>query len=80
MGHSMRIGSLLWYILNGMPFAEAMAKGRWTTPESFHLYLRQHMQTLAPHLESNEGLYHELHECACNVRVTGCWATEPSES
>ncbi|KAM5539837.1 hypothetical protein V8D89_006650 [Ganoderma adspersum] len=28
-GHSARIGSLLWHLLNGMPFMEAMAKGRW---------------------------------------------------
>ena len=44
-GHSARIGSLLWYLLNGMPFREAMAKGRWQSTSSFHLSkLFQHRQ------------------------------------
>ena len=61
LGHSARIGSLLWYLLNGMPFAEAMAKGRWQSTSSFHLYLRKHTQVLAPHLEQQPNLYSELH-------------------
>lgn len=60
-GHSSRIGSLLWYILNGMPFAEAMVKGCWQSLRSFHLYLRKHAQVLAPFLQDKEPLYAEPH-------------------
>nr|VWO94057.1 Uncharacterized protein [Ganoderma boninense] len=59
-GHSARIGSLLWHLLNGMPFMEAMAKGRWQSVSSFHLYLRQHAQVLSPHLQARPHLYSEL--------------------
>ncbi len=59
-GHSARIGSLLWHLLNGMPFLEAMAKGRWQSLTSFHIYLRQHAQVLAPHLQARPHIYSEL--------------------
>ena len=77
----MRALALLWYILNGVPFSDAMSKGHWTTPESFHLYLRRRTQILVPHLETSElDLYHELHECAREVRVTEHRAVNPTRS
>ncbi|KAH9910263.1 uncharacterized protein BXZ73DRAFT_83785 [Epithele typhae] len=49
-GHSLRIGSLLCYALNGFSLADCMVKGRWHSQSSFQLYLRKHADVLQPHL------------------------------
>ena len=66
-GHSARIGSLLWYLLNGMPFQEAMTKGQWASSSSFNLYLRRHAQVLAPYLQARLDLQAELNRRVLDV-------------
>ena len=50
-GHSIRIGSTLKYLLQGMPFDVMKVKGRWSS-NTFTLYLRKHVQILAPYIQA----------------------------
>ena len=50
-GHGIRIGSTLEYLLRGMPFDIMKVKGRWSS-DAFTLYLRKHMQILAPYIQA----------------------------
>ncbi|KAE9395165.1 hypothetical protein BT96DRAFT_997856 [Gymnopus androsaceus JB14] len=50
--HGIRIGSVLEYLLRGMPFIVMQVKGRWAGP-SFIKYLRQHAEILAPYMQAN---------------------------
>ncbi|KAE9383208.1 hypothetical protein BT96DRAFT_968644 [Gymnopus androsaceus JB14] len=50
--HGIRIGSVLEYLLRGMPFIVMQVKGRWAGP-SFTKYLRQHAEVLAPYMQAN---------------------------
>jgi len=49
-GHSIRIGSTLKYLLRGMPFNVMKVKGWWSS-DAFILYLRKHVQILAPYIQ-----------------------------
>jgi hypothetical protein len=50
--HGIRIGSVLEYLLRGMPFPVMQVKGRWAG-QSFTKYLRQHAEILAPYMQAN---------------------------
>jgi len=50
-GHRIRIGSMLEYLLQGMPFNIMKVKGWWSS-NTFILYLRKHMQILAPYIQA----------------------------
>ncbi|KIK04370.1 hypothetical protein K443DRAFT_93217, partial [Laccaria amethystina LaAM-08-1] len=50
-GHGIRIRSTLEYLLRGMPFDVMKVKGRWSS-DAFILYLRKHMQMLAPYIQA----------------------------
>ncbi|KIJ06928.1 hypothetical protein PAXINDRAFT_91249 [Paxillus involutus ATCC 200175] len=58
-GHSLRIGGTLHYLLNGVPFDMVKTMGRWSS-ESFTLYLRHHALVLAPFLQHQPELMHNL--------------------
>lgn len=58
-GHSLRIGSTLFYLLNNVPFDVVKTMGRWSG-ESFTLYLRHHALVLAPFLQSEPELLNSL--------------------
>ena len=50
-GHSIRIGSMLKYLLQGVPFKVMKTKGRWAG-DSFQLYLRKHAVVIAPYIQA----------------------------
>ena len=50
-GHSIRIGSTLEYLLSGVPFDVMKVKGWWSS-DAFTLYLRKHVQILAPYIQA----------------------------
>ena len=50
-GHGIRIGSMLEYLLRGVPFDVMKAKGRWAG-DSFLLYLRKHAIVIAPYIQA----------------------------
>ncbi|KAF8961377.1 hypothetical protein BDZ97DRAFT_1616394, partial [Flammula alnicola] len=50
-GHSLRIGSVLEYLLRGLSFETVKALGRWTG-DSFKRYLRRHAAILAPYIQN----------------------------
>ncbi|KAF8833786.1 hypothetical protein BDN67DRAFT_998878 [Paxillus ammoniavirescens] len=58
-GHSLRIGGTLHYLLNSVPFDVVKTMGRWSS-ESFTLYLRHHALVLAPFLQHQPELMHNL--------------------
>jgi hypothetical protein len=49
-GHSIRIGSVLKYLLRGISFEVVKTHGRWSS-NAFQLYLRDHGDILAPYLQ-----------------------------
>lgn len=49
-GHGIRIGSTLEYLLRGVPFDVMKVKGCWSS-NAFTLYLRKHVQILAPYIQ-----------------------------
>jgi hypothetical protein len=51
-GHSIRIGSVLEYLLRGVPFEVVKTHGRWSS-NAFLLYLRQHANILAPYIQES---------------------------
>ena len=50
-GHSIRIGSTLEYLLQGVPFDVMKTKGCWAG-DSFQLYLRKHTVIIAPYIQA----------------------------
>ncbi|KAL1739714.1 hypothetical protein HDZ31DRAFT_68656 [Schizophyllum fasciatum] len=50
-GHGLRIGSVLEYLLRGLPFEVVKQIGRWAS-DSFQKYLRKHAQILAPYMQA----------------------------
>ena len=50
-GHGIRIGLTLEYLLRGVPFNVMKVKGRWSS-DAFVLYLRKHVQILAPYIQA----------------------------
>ena len=58
-GHSLRIGSTLFYLLKGVPFDIVKVIGRWAG-EVFTLYLRNHVLILAPFLQADQHLFNQL--------------------
>ncbi|KIK94236.1 hypothetical protein PAXRUDRAFT_460585 [Paxillus rubicundulus Ve08.2h10] len=51
-GHSLRIGSILFYLLKGIPFDVVKVMGRWAGEAC----LRHHVLILAPFLQANQPL------------------------
>lgn len=49
--HGLRIGSVLEYLLRGIPFDVVKTMGRWSS-DSFTLYLRKHAVVLAPYIQN----------------------------
>ena len=52
LGHGIRVGSTLEYLLRGVPFDVVKAKGCWQS-EAFKGYLRKHAQIMAPYTQAN---------------------------
>ena len=52
LGHGIRVGSTLEYLLRGVPFDVVKAKGRWQS-EAFKGYLRKHAQIMAPYMQAD---------------------------
>jgi len=50
-GHGIRIGSVLEYLLRGLPFEVVRTMGWWSS-DAFVLYLRKHATILAPYIQS----------------------------
>lgn len=50
-GHGIQIGSMLEYLLRGVPFDIMKAKGRWAR-NSFLIYLRKHAVIMAPYIQA----------------------------
>ncbi|KIK74505.1 hypothetical protein PAXRUDRAFT_174893, partial [Paxillus rubicundulus Ve08.2h10] len=53
------IGGMLYYLLNAVPFNIVKTMGRWSS-ESFTLYLLLHALVLAPFLQHQPKLMHQL--------------------
>jgi hypothetical protein len=51
-GHSIRIGTTLFYLLMGMPIEAMKVMGRWSS-DAFLGYLRKHAQILTPLIQAN---------------------------
>ncbi|KAF8953668.1 hypothetical protein BDZ97DRAFT_1767232 [Flammula alnicola] len=51
-GHSIRIGSVLEYLLRGVSFEVVKTHGRWSS-DAFLLYLRRHADILAPYIQDS---------------------------
>ena len=58
-GHSLHIGGMLHYLLQGTPFNVIKTMGRWSG-ESFTRYLCKHMLILAPYLQERPQLVKRL--------------------
>ena len=56
LGHGIRVGSTLEYLLRGIPFDVVKAKGRWQS-EAFKGYLRKHAQIMAPYMQKDPKAY-----------------------
>ena len=56
LGHGIRIGSVLEYLLCGVPFDVVKAIGRWAS-DAFRLYLRKHAQILALYMQADPALH-----------------------
>jgi hypothetical protein len=54
-GHSIRIGSVLEYLLRGVPFEVVKTHGRWSS-NAFLIYLRKHADILAPYIQESPAL------------------------
>ncbi|KAF8955123.1 hypothetical protein BDZ97DRAFT_1675139 [Flammula alnicola] len=50
-GHSIRIGSVLEYLLRGVPFEVVKVQGRWSS-DAFLRYLRRYADILSPYLQN----------------------------
>ncbi|KAE8227725.1 hypothetical protein CF326_g7368 [Tilletia indica] len=63
-GHSLRIGGCTEFLLRGVPIDTVRLHGRWTS-EAWRLYLREHVELLAPHL-----MDHQPHVAALLVDIS----------
>lgn len=59
LGHGIRIGSTLEYLLRNIPFDVVKVKGRWAS-DAFLAYLRRHAQVLAPYMQATPALHENL--------------------
>lgn len=59
-GHSARIGSTLWHLLNGTPPDAMKIKGRWASDTAWARYLRKHTEIMAPYLQANPTLHQQI--------------------
>ena len=50
--HGIRIGSVLEYLLRGLPLEVVKSMGRWSS-DAFAVYLRRHAIVLAPYIQNN---------------------------
>jgi hypothetical protein len=57
--HGLQIGGTLKYLLRGLTFETVKAKGRWSS-DAFAIYLQQHAQVLAPHMQARPELHQQL--------------------
>jgi hypothetical protein len=71
-GHSIRIGATLEYMLRGLSFEAMKVKGRWSS-DAFHIYLTQHVQILAPYIQSHPC----LHESFLRSTIPSTSAAQP---
>jgi len=55
-GHGIRIGSILEYLLRGMPFDVMKSKGRWAS-DAFLVYLRKHALIMAPYIQAKSAVH-----------------------
>lgn len=66
-GHSIRVGSVLEYLLRGVAFEVVKVIGRWSS-DAFLLYLREHGDILAPYIQSCPVLEEAWHRTVPPVR------------
>ena len=64
MGHSLRVGGTLEYLLRGVDFSVVRVKGRWASEGAFTGYLRKHGQVLAPYMQENPTLQNRFIQLA----------------
>ncbi|KXN82878.1 hypothetical protein AN958_02075, partial [Leucoagaricus sp. SymC.cos] len=55
-GHTIRSGSTLEYLLQGVPFEAMKAKGRWAS-DAFSVYLTRYAQVLSPYMQAQPELH-----------------------
>jgi len=55
-GHGIRIGSILEYLLRGMPFDVMKSKGRWRS-DAFLMYLQKHAVIMAPYIQAESAVH-----------------------
>lgn len=60
LGHGIRIGATLEYLLRGVPFAAVRVIGCWASDQSFSRYLRKHTQILAPYVQAIPELHQQI--------------------
>lgn len=60
-GHSIRIRSVLEYLLRDLPFDALKVKGRWAS-KAFTVYLRAHAKIMAPYMQDDIVLSRELNK------------------
>jgi hypothetical protein len=70
-GHSLRIGSVLEYLLRGLSFETVKMFGRWTG-DLFKVYLRRHATIVAPYIQ-NTPLHEPFLRTAMQRCVTSTW-------
>jgi len=63
-GHGIRIGTTLFYLLQGIPIEAMKVMGRWSS-DTFLRYLRKHAQILTPYIQANP----KAHEAFLQVIV-----------
>lgn len=68
-GHGICIGSMLKYLLQGVPFEVVKVKGRWAS-NAFLIYLTKHAQILAPYMQAQP----ELHAEFVHITMPCIWA------
>ncbi|KAF5351436.1 hypothetical protein D9758_013497 [Tetrapyrgos nigripes] len=57
--HGLHIGGTLEYLLRGLPLEVVRVKGRWTS-DAFLLYLRKHVQVMAPYMQAHPHLHRDV--------------------
>lgn len=58
-GHAIRIGAMLEYLLQNIPFDVVKTMGRWAS-DTFKIYLQNHVQILASYLQATPALQDEF--------------------
>ena len=67
-GHGICIGSMLEYLLRGMPFKVMKVEGWWAS-DAFLVYLTKHAQILAPYMQAVP----EVHENFIRLTMPQIW-------